>query len=207
MEERPRPGPAAVLEEDSWSIRGLGQGSYGRARPRCVPLLEVAPYVSPAGRGRGRGLLLGGFHQPRQTGDAVAGLDPRSDPSGFQRYPEPERHLFEQREAILPVAEVEGQTQRHLSPRDSPDSSRASSDVGAEVDSESVASDPSDVGAVSVEDLHLLGLILDDLLQLTDVRAVVSFVRRQLRLLLASTSNDQASSTSEEREPDAAADL
>ena len=53
LEERPRPGPPAVLEEDSWSIRGLGQGSYGRARPRCVALLEVAPYVPPAGRGRG----------------------------------------------------------------------------------------------------------------------------------------------------------
>ena len=147
-------------------------------------MVALAPGVSlcwkwllmcPAGRGRGRGLLLGGFHQPRQTGDAGAGLDPRSDPSRFQRYPEPERHLFEQREAILPVAEVEGQTQRHLSPRD-PDSSRASSDVGAEVDSESVAEDPSDAGAVSVEDLHLLGLVLDDFLQLTDVRAVVSFV-------------------------------
>ena len=185
LEERPRPGPPAVLEEYSWSIRGLGQGSYGRARPRCVPLLEVAPYMPPAGRGRGRGLLLG----------------------GFQRFPEPERHLFEQRGAILPVAEVEGQAQHHLSPRDSPDSSRASSDAGAEVDSESVASDPSDAGAVSVEDLHLLGLILADALQLSDVRAVVSFVRRQLHLLLASASNDQTSSTSEEREPGAAADL
>ena len=206
LEERPRPGPPAVLEEDSWSIRGLGQGSYGRARPRCVPLLEVAPYMPPAGRGHGRGLLLGGFHQPHQTGGSGAGLGPRSDQSRFQRFPELERHLFEQREAILPMAEVEGQAQHHLSPRDSPDSSRASSDAGAEVDSESVASDPSDAGAVSVEDLRLLGLILDDALQLSDVGAVVSFVRRQLHLLLASASNDQASSTSEEREPGAAAD-
>ena len=207
LEERPRPGPPAVLEEDSWSIRGLGLGSYGRAHPRCVPLLEVAPYMPPAGRGRGRGLLLGGSHQPHQTGGSGAGLGPRSDQSGFQRFPEPERRLFEQREAILPMAEVEGQAQHHLYPRDSPDSSQASSDAGAEVDSESVASDPSDAGAVSVEDLHLLGLILDDALQLSDVRAVVSFVRRQLHLLLASASNDQASSTSEEREPGAAADL
>ena len=49
LEERPCPGPPAVLEEDSWSIRGLGQGCYGRGRPRCVPLLEVAPYLPPAG--------------------------------------------------------------------------------------------------------------------------------------------------------------
>ena len=167
----------------------------------------MAPYVPPAGRGRGRGLLLGGFHQPRQIGDVGAGLDPRNDPSGFQHYPQPGRHLFEQREAILPVAEVEGQTQRHLSPRDSPGSSRASSDVEAEVDSESMASDPSDVGEVSAEDLHLLCLVLDDLLQLSDVRSVVSFVRRQLHLLLASASINQASSTAEEREPEAAADL
>ena len=105
------------------------------------------------------------------------------------------------------MAEVEGQTQRHLFPRDSPGSSRVSSDAEAEVDSESVASDPSDAGAVSVEDLHLSGLVLDDLLQLSGARSVVSFVRRQLCLLFASASNDQASSTSEEREPDAAADL
>ena len=164
-----------LVHPGSWS------GVLRSRSPPVIPLLEVAPYVPPVGRGRGRGLLLGRSHQPRQIGDVGAGLDPRSDPSGFQRYPQPERHLFEQREAILPVAEVEGQTQRHLSPRDSPDSSRASSDVGAKVDSESVASDPSDVGAVFVEDLHLLGLVLDDLLQLTDMRAVVSFVRRQLR--------------------------
>ena len=87
LEERPRPGPPAVLEEDSWSIRGLGQGSYGRARPRCVPLLEVAPYMPPAGRGRGRGLLLGGFHQTHQTGGSGAGLGPRSDQSGTGEAP------------------------------------------------------------------------------------------------------------------------
>ena len=102
---------------------------------------------------------------------------------------------------------MEGQTQRRLSLRDSPGSSRASSDVEVEVDSEFVASDPSDVGEVSAEDLHLLCLVLDDLLQLSDVRSVVSFIRRQLHLLLASASNNQASSTAEEREPDAAADL
>ena len=207
LEEHPRPGPPAVLEEDSWSIQGLGQGCYGRGRPRCVPLLEVAPYVLPAGRGGGRGLLLGGSHQRRQIDDIAAGLDPRNDPSGFQRYPQPGRHLFEQREAILPVAEVEGQTQHRLSLRDSPGSSWASSNVEVEVDSESVASDPYDVGKVSAEDLHLLCLVLDDLLQLSDVRSVVSFVRRQLHLLLAGASNDQASSTAEECEPDAAADL
>ena len=106
---------------------------------------------------------------------------------------------------ILPVAEVEGQTQRRLSLRGSPGSSRASSDVEVEV--ESAASDPSDVAEVSAEDLHLLCLVLDDLLQLSDVRSVVSFVRRQLHLLLAGVSNDQASSTAEEREPDAVADL
>ena len=122
-------------------------------------------------------------------------LRSQKDPSGFQRYPQPGRHLFEQREAILPVAEVEGQT--------SPGSSRASSDVEVEVDSESAASDPSDAGEVSAEDLHLLCLVLDDLLQLSDVRSVVSFVRRQLNLLLAGASNDQASSTAE----DAVADL
>ena len=205
LEERPRPGPPAVLEEDSWSIRGLRQGCYGRGRPRCVPLLDVAPYLPPAGRGRG--LLLGGSHQPRQIDDGAVGLDPRNDPSGFKRYPQPGRHLFEQREAILPVVEVEGQTQRRLSLRGSPGFSRASSDVEVEVDSESVASDPSDVGEVSAEDLHLLCLVLDDLLQLSDVRSVVSFVRRQLHLLLAGASNDQAGSTTEEREPDAAADL
>ena len=182
LEERPRQGPPAVLEEDSWSIRGLGQGCYGRGRPRCVLLLEVAPYLPPAGRGRGRGLLLGGSHQPRQIDNGAVGLDPRNDPSGFQRYPQPGRHLFEQREAILPVAEVEGQTQRRLSLRGSPGSSRASWDVEVEVDSESVASDPSDVGEVSAEDLHFLCLVLDDLLQLSDVRSVVSFVRRQLHL-------------------------
>ena len=115
--------------------------------------------------------------------------------------------MFEQREAILPVAEVEGQTQRRLSLRDSPGSSWASSDVKVEVDSESVASDPSDVGEVSAEDLYLLCLVLDDMLQLSDVRSVVSFVRRQLHLLLAGASNDQASSYAEEHEPDAAANL
>ena len=105
------------------------------------------------------------------------------------------------------MAEVEGQTQRRLSLRGSPGSSRASSDVEVEVDSESVASDPSDAGEVSAEDLHLLCLVLDDLLQLSDVRSVVSFVRRQLHLLLAGASKDQATSTAEEREPDVVADL
>ena len=205
LEERSRPGPPAVPEEDSWSIRGLGQGCYGRGLPLCVPLLEVAPYLPPAGRGRG--LLLGGSRQPRQIDVGAVGLDPRSGPSGFQRYPQPERHLFEQREAIVPVAEVEGQTQRRLSLRGSSGSSRASSDAGAEVDSGSAASDPSDAGEVSAEDLNLLCLVLGDLLQLFDIRSVVSFVRRQLHLLLAGASNNRASSTAEEREPDAAADL
>ena len=84
--------------------------------------------------------------------------------------------MFEQREAILPVAEVEGQTQRRLSLRGSPGSSRTSLDIEVEVDSESVASDPSDIREVSAEDLHLLCLVLDYLLQLSDVRSVVSFV-------------------------------
>ena len=159
--------------------------------PDASPLLEVAPYLPPAGRGRG--LLLGGSRQPRQIDVGAVGLDPISDPSGFQRYPQPERHLFEQREAILPVAEVEGQTQRPISLRGSSGSSRASSDVEAEVDSGSAASDPSDAGEVSAEDL--MCLVLDDLLQLSDVWSVVSFVRRQLHLLLAGVSNDQASST------------
>ena len=156
---------------------------------------------SPAGGyGRGRGLLSGESHPPRQTDAGVVDSNARIDLSGFRRYPEPERHLFEQREMVVPVAEVQGLVQHHLSPTNSSGLSQVPSDVEAEVDSDSVVSDSFGGGGVTVEDLNLLCLVLDDLLQLSDVRSVAHIVRRQLRQLLANVSVDRASSTADEGE-------
>ena len=207
LEERSLPGPLAVRVEGSWSIQGPAEGSFDCGRPRCVPLLEVAPYVRLLGYGRGRGLLSGESHPPRQTDAGVVDSNPRIDLSGFRRYPEPERHLFEQREMVMPVAEVQGLVQHHLSPTDSSGLSQAPSDVEAEVDSDSVVSDSFGSGGVTVEDLNLLCLVLDDLLQISDVRSVAHIVRRQLRQLLANVSADRASSTADEGEPGTASDL
>ena len=207
LEERSRPGPLAVRVEDSWSIQGPAEGRFDCGRPRNVPLLEVAPYVRLLGYGRGRGLLSGESHPPHQTDAGVVDSNPRIDLSGFRRYPEPERHLFEQREMVMPVAEVQGLVQHHLSQTDSSGLSRAPSDVEAEVDSDSVVSDSFGGGGVTVEDLNLLCLVLDDLLQISDVRSVAHIVRRQLRQLLVNVSADRASSTADEGEPGTASDL
>ena len=126
----------AVSVEDPWSIQGPVEGRPDCGRPRYVPLLEVAPYVRLLGYGRGRGLLSGESHPLLQTDAGVADSNPRIDLSGFRRHPEPERHLFEQREMVMPVAEVQGFVQHHLSPTNSSGISQAPSDVGAEVDSD-----------------------------------------------------------------------
>ena len=207
LEERSRPGPLAVRVEDPWSIQGPVEGRLDGGRPRCVPLLEVAPYVRLLGYGRGRGLLSGESHPLLPTDAGVVDSNPRIDLSGFLRYPEPERHLFEQREMVMPVAEVQGLVQHHLSPTNSSGISQAPSDVEAEVDSDSVVSDAFGGGGVTVADLNLLCLVLDDLLQISDVRSVAHIVRRQLRQLLVNASADRASSTADEGEPGTASDL
>ena len=207
LEERSRPGPLAVRVEDPWSIQGPVEGRPDCGRPRCVPLLEVAPYVRLLGYGRGRGLLSGESHPLLQTDAGVVDSNPRIDLSGFRRHPEPERHLFEQREMVMPVAEVQGFVQHHLSPTNSSGISQAPSDVEAEVDSDSVVSDAFGGGGVTVSDLNLLCLVLDDLLQISDVRSVAHIVRRQLRQLLVNASADQASSTADGSEPGMASDL
>ena len=150
LEERSRPGPLAVRVEDPWSIQGPVEGRPDCGRPRCVPLLEVAPYVRLLGYGRGRGLLSGESHPLLQTDAGVVDSNPRIDLSGFRRYPEPERHLFEQRETVMPVAEVQGFVQHHLSPTNSSGISQAPSDVEAEVDSDSVVSDAFGGGGVTI---------------------------------------------------------
>ena len=108
---------------------------------------------------------------------------------------------------VMPVAEVQGLVQHHLSPTNSSGLSQAPSDVEAEVDSDSVVSDSFSGGGVTVEDLNLLCLVLDDLLQISDVRSVAHIVRRQLRQLLVNVSADRASSTADEGEPGTASDL
>ena len=204
LEERPRPGPPAVLEQGTLSIRGLGRGSYGCVTPRCVPLLEVAPYQGPVGRG----LLLAKFDQQRQIDVGAAGSNPRNDRFRHQHYQRSESSQFSRMPSPLPAAQVEGQVHYHLFPRDSRDSSPTPSVVEAEVDSESAASDfPDETSEVSVDDLHLLSLALEDLLAISDIRSVMLYFRRQLRLLLVDVSSDQASSTIEENERDVAADL
>ena len=95
------------------------------------------------------------------------------------------------------VAEVQGLVQHHLSPTNSSGISQAPSDVEAEVDSDSVVSDTFGGGGVTVADLNLLCLVLDDLLQISDVRSVAHIVRRQLRQLLVNASADRASSTAD----------
>ena len=207
LEERSRPGPLAVSVEDPWSIQGPVEGRPDCGRPRYVPLLEVAPYVRLLGYGRGRGLLSGGSHPLLQTDAGVVDSNPRIDLSGFRRHPEPERHLFEQREVVMPVAEVQGFAQHHLSPTNSSGISQAPSDVEAEVDSDSVVSDAFGGGGVTVSDLNILCLVLDDLLQISDVRSVAHIVRRQLRQLLVNASADRASSTADGDEPGTASDL
>ena len=77
----------------------------------------------------------------------------------------------------------------------------------AEVDSDSVVSDAFGGGGVTVSDLNLLCLVLDDLLQISDVRSVAHIVRRQLRQLLVNASADRASSTADGSEPGTASDL
>ena len=186
---------------------GPVEGRPDCGRPRCVPLLEVAPYVRLLGYGRGRGLLSGESHPLLQTDAGVVDSNPRIDLSGFRRYPEPERHLFEQREMVMPVAEVQGFVQHHLSPTNSSGISQVPSDVEAEVDSDSVVSDAFGGGGVTVSDLNLLCLVLDDLLQISDVRSVAHIVRRQLRQLLVNASADRASSTADGGEPGTASDL
>ena len=212
----PLASPDLSLPAPSWVL----------ARPRD------SGFPVPAGRATTRGLGLVGRGEsvrrpgslPRSLPDtrlpplpleersrpgplAVSVENPRIDLSGFRRHPEPERHLFEQREVVMPVAEVQGFAQHHLSPTNSSGISQAPSDVGAEVDSDSVVSDAFGGDGVTVSDLNILCLVLDDLLQISDVRSVAHIVRRQLRQLLVNASADRASSTADGVEPGTASDL